>query len=31
MARFVELAEVFGELEKITSHKEIIRKIADFF
>jgi len=31
MARFVELAEVFEELEKITSHKEIIRKIADFF
>jgi len=31
MSRFVELAEVFEELEKITSHKEIIRKIADFF
>jgi len=27
----MELAEIFEELEKITSHKEIIRKIADFF
>lgn len=31
MARFMELAEVFEELEKITSHIEIVRKIADFF
>jgi len=31
MARFMELAELFEELEKITSHKEIVRKIADFF
>jgi DNA ligase-1 len=31
MARFKELAELFGELEKITSHKEIVRKIAEFF
>jgi DNA ligase-1 len=31
MARFMELAEVFEELEKTTSHKEIVRKIADFF
>jgi DNA ligase 1 len=31
MSRFRELAEVFEELEKITSHKEIVRKIADFF
>lgn len=31
MARFIELAEVFGELENITSHKEIVRKIANFF
>jgi DNA ligase-1 len=31
MPRFMELAEVFEELEKITSHKEIVRKIADFF
>lgn len=31
MARFKELAELFEELEKITSHKEIVRKIAEFF
>lgn len=31
MARFMELAELLEELEKITSHKEIVRKIADFF
>lgn len=31
MAQFMELAELFEELEKITSHKEIVRKIADFF
>lgn len=31
MARFKELAELFEELEKITSHKEIIRKISEFF
>ena len=31
MARFIELAELFEELEKITSHKEIVRKIANFF
>ncbi|WP_269848753.1 ATP-dependent DNA ligase [Methanosarcina horonobensis] len=31
MARFIELAELFEELEKITSHKEIVRKIAEFF
>jgi hypothetical protein len=31
MARFMELAELFEELEKITSHKEIIQKIANFF
>lgn len=31
MARFKELAELFEELEKITSHKEIVRKISEFF
>jgi DNA ligase-1 len=31
MARFKELAELFEELEEITSHKEIVRKIAEFF
>lgn len=31
MARFKELAELFEELEKITSHKEIVRKLAGFF
>ncbi|WP_410508778.1 ATP-dependent DNA ligase [Methanosarcina hadiensis] len=31
MARFIELAELFGELEKITSHKEIVRMISEFF
>ena len=31
MARFLELAELFEELEKITSHKEIVNKIANFF
>ncbi len=31
MARFIELAELFEELEKITSHKEIVRRIANFF
>jgi hypothetical protein len=31
MAQFMELAELFEELEKITSHKEIIQKIANFF
>ncbi len=31
MARFIGLAELFEELEKITSHKEIVRKIANFF
>ena len=31
MARFIELAELFEELEKITSHKEIVKKIAIFF
>lgn len=31
MARFKELAELFEELEKVTSHKEIVRKIAEFF
>jgi hypothetical protein len=31
MARFIELAELFEELEKIRSHKEIVRKIANFF
>lgn len=31
MARFKELAELFEELEKITSHKEIVRKIGEFF
>lgn len=31
MTRFIELAELFEELEKITSHKEIVRKIAEFF
>ncbi len=31
MARFIELAELFEELGKITSHKEIIKKIANFF
>jgi len=31
MARFMELAKLFEELEKITSHKEIVRKIANFF
>jgi DNA ligase 1 len=31
MAQFMELAEVFEELEKIASHKEIVRKIADLF
>jgi DNA ligase-1 len=31
MARFIELAELFEELGKITSHKEIVKKIANFF
>jgi DNA ligase-1 len=31
MTRFMELAELFEELEKITSHKEIIQKIANYF
>lgn len=31
MARFIELAELFEELEKITSNKEIVRRIANFF
>jgi DNA ligase-1 len=31
MAQFMELAQVFEELEKLTSHKEIVRKIADLF
>jgi DNA ligase-1 len=31
MARFIKLAELFEELEKITSHKEIVSKIAKFF
>ena len=31
MARFIELAELFEELEKITAHKEIVKKIANFF
>jgi DNA ligase 1 len=31
MARFKELAELFEELEKITAHKEIVRKLAGFF
>jgi len=31
MARFIELTELFEELEKITSHKEIVKKIAIFF
>jgi DNA ligase 1 len=31
MARFMELAELFEELDKISSHKEIVKKIANFF
>ena len=31
MVRFIELAELFEELENITSQKEIVRKIANFF
>lgn len=31
MARFIELAELFEELEKITSHRVILKKIANFF
>jgi len=31
MARFIELAELFEELEEIVSHKEIVGKIANFF
>jgi DNA ligase 1 len=31
MTRFKQLAELFEELEKITSHTEIVRKIAGFF
>lgn len=31
MVRFKELAELFEELERITSHKEIVRKLAGFF
>lgn len=31
MVQFIELTELFEELEKITSHKEIARKIANFF
>lgn len=31
MARFIQLAELFEELEKITAHKEIVKKIANFF
>ncbi len=31
MVRFIELAELFEELENITSYKEIVRKIANFF
>jgi hypothetical protein len=27
----MELAELFEEIEKITSHKEIVKKIANFF
>ncbi|HWR26088.1 MAG TPA: ATP-dependent DNA ligase, partial [Methanosarcina sp.] len=29
--RFMELAKLFENLEKISSHKEIVRKIANFF
>jgi DNA ligase-1 len=31
MARFIELAELFEELEKISSHKEIVGKLGNFF
>lgn len=31
MARFAELAKLFEELENITSHKEIVRQLANFF
>lgn len=31
MARFMELAELFEKLEKTTSHKEIVRRIANFY
>jgi len=31
MARFMELAELFEELEKTTSHKEIVQRIANFY
>ena len=30
MAQYKKLAELFEELEKITPHKKIIRKIAEF-
>ncbi|WP_200896543.1 ATP-dependent DNA ligase [Methanosarcina mazei] len=31
MVRFKELAELFEELEKTTSHREIVRRISEFF
>lgn len=31
MFQFIELTELFEEFEKITYHKEIVRKIANFF
>ena len=31
MARFMELAKFLRKLRKITSHKEIVGKIANFF
>ncbi len=31
MALFMELAECFEELEKVSSHKEIVQIIANFF
>jgi DNA ligase-1 len=31
MAQFIDLAKLFGDLEKISSHREIVRKIANFF
>jgi DNA ligase-1 len=31
MAQFMELAELFEKLEKISSHKELVRNLADFF
>lgn len=30
MAQYKKLVELFEELEKITSHKRIVRKIAEF-